>query len=149
MKCKELFVLIVSVTSLTGHAAEGKGPSAAGLDAIYPDLDALYIDLHQNPELSGQEEKTSAKLADRLKRLGYEVTTGVGGYGVVALMRNGNGPTLLLRTDMDALPIQEKTGLPYASKVNPGEGSWHSRCDARLRPRYLHDRLDRHGNAAR
>jgi len=78
-------------------------------------------DIHQNPELSGQENKTATKLADRLRRLGYEVTTGVGGHGIVALLRNGNGPTLMLRTDMDALPIEEKTGLPYASKVTaPG-----------------------------
>ncbi len=91
--------------------------SVPGLDALYPELDAFYQDLHQTPELSGQEEKTSAKLAERLRRLGYQVTTGVGGYGVVALLRNGAGPTLMLRTDMDALPVQESTGLPYASKV--------------------------------
>ncbi len=99
--------------------AFAKGPLAASpnLDALYPELDAFYIDLHRNPELSGHEEKTAAKLADRLRRLGYEVTTGFSGTGVVALMRNGNGPTLLLRTDMDALPVEEKTGLPYASKV--------------------------------
>ncbi len=90
--------------------------SVPGLDALYPELDAFYQDLHQTPELSGQEEKTSAKLAERLRRLGYQVTTGVGGYGVVALLRNGAGPTLMLRTDMDALPVQESTGLPYASK---------------------------------
>ncbi len=97
-------------------AAESRAP-IPGLDPVYPELDAFYIDLHQNPELSGHEEKTAAKLADRLRRLGYEVTTGVGGTGVVALMKNGSGPTLMLRSDMDALPVQEKTGLPYASKV--------------------------------
>src|SRR5712664_3268616 len=91
-------------------------PILAGWASV-PGLDALYQDLHQTPELSGQEEKTSAKLAERLRRLGYQVTTGVGGYGVVALLRNGAGPTLMLRTDMDALPVQESTGLPYASKV--------------------------------
>lgn len=101
--------------------ADAKDAALAGIDAIYPELDALYRDLHQNPELSGHEEKTAAKLADRLRRLGYEVTTGVGGHGIVALMRNGNGPTVMLRTDMDALPIQEKTGLPYASRITaPG-----------------------------
>src|SRR5207244_13504150 len=73
--------------------------------------------LHQTPELCSKEEKTSAKRADRLRRMGYEVMTGVGGYGIVGVMRNGAGPTLLLRTDMDALPVEEKTGLPYASKV--------------------------------
>lgn len=87
------------------------------LDTLYPDLDALYRDLHQNPELSSHEEKTAAKLAERMRKLGYEVTTGVGGNGVVAVLRNGAGPTLLVRTDMDALPVEEKTGLPYSSKV--------------------------------
>jgi hippurate hydrolase len=122
MISKDVLIVIASLASFAGNVAQGKEPSAAGLDSIYPELDAFYIDLHQTPELSGHEEKTSAKLADRLRRLGYNVTTGVGGYGVVALMRNGNGPTLLLRTDMDALPVQEKTGLPYASKVTaPGK----------------------------
>ena len=98
--------------------AQPKAPrDALGLDAIYPELDALYLDLHKSPELSGREEKTAAKLADRLRRLGYEVTTGVGGTGVVGVLRNGSGPTVLLRTELDALPVEEKTGLPYASKV--------------------------------
>jgi amidohydrolase len=92
-------------------------PALAPLQAIYPDLEALYIDLHQNPELSSREEKTSAKLAARLRALGYDVTEKVGGFGVVAVMKNGKGPTVLVRADMDALPIEEKTGLPYASKV--------------------------------
>jgi hippurate hydrolase len=93
-----------------------------GLDAIYPQLDALYLDLHQAPELAMHEEKTSARLAAELKKLGYEVTTGVGGTGVVGVLKNGKGPTVLLRTELDALPVEEKTGLPFASKatgVNP------------------------------
>src|SRR5229473_8040569 len=110
-------------TGFAASPAHAKDAALAGIDAIYPELDALYIDLHQNPELSGQESKTATKLADRLRRLGYEVTTGVGGHGIVALMRNGDGPTVMLRTDMDALPIEEKTGVPYASKVTaPGPG---------------------------
>ena len=88
-----------------------------GVDQIYPKLDALYIDLHKNPELSSHEEKTAAKMADELRKLGYEVTTGVGGTGVVGILRNGKGPTVLVRTELDALPIEEKTGLPYASHV--------------------------------
>jgi amidohydrolase len=87
------------------------------LDAIYPDLDALYCDLHEHPELSSREVKTAAKLAERMRQLGYEVQTGVGGNGVVALLKNGAGPAVLIRTDMDALPVEEKTGLPYASKA--------------------------------
>ncbi len=87
------------------------------LDAIYPDLDALYRDLHEHPELSSREAKTAANLAERMRRLGYEVQTGVGGNGVVAVLKNGAGPAVLIRTDMDALPVEEKTGLPYASKA--------------------------------
>ena len=88
-----------------------------GLDSIYPHLDQLYLDLHKNPELSTKEEKTAQKLAAELRQLGFEVTTGVGGTGVVGLLRNGKGPTVLLRTELDALPVEEKTGLPYASTV--------------------------------
>jgi len=93
-----------------------------GLDQIYPQLDALYLDLHKNPELSTKEQRTSARMADELRKLGYEVTAGVGGTGVVGVLRNGKGPTVLLRTELDALPVEEKTGLPYASTatgVNP------------------------------
>ncbi len=82
------------------------------------DIDQLfgqYRHLHQNPELSLQEKNTSAYLAEQLRALGYEVVTGVGGYGLVATLRNGDGPTVLFRTDMDALPIAEQTGLPFSS----------------------------------
>jgi hippurate hydrolase len=105
-------LLVAAASSSQSLAA-----SLSGLDAVYPQLDALYLDLHQNPELSGRETKTAAKVADRLRKLGYEVTTGVGGTGVVGVLRNGPGPTVLLRTELDALPVEEKTGLPYASKV--------------------------------
>lgn len=88
--------------------------AAAPLD---PDLDALYVKLHSNPELSGREEKTAALLAERMRKLGFTVTTKVGGHGLVAVLKNGDGPVVLVRTDLDALPIEEKTGLPYASKV--------------------------------
>lgn len=92
-------------------------PVLAPLDALYPELDALYVDLHQTPELSLHEEKTAAKMAAKLRTLGFEVTERVGGWGVVGVLRNGRGPTVLVRTDMDALPIKEQTGLPYASTV--------------------------------
>ncbi|HKA35238.1 MAG TPA: amidohydrolase [Thermoanaerobaculia bacterium] len=110
---------------LASKVARGQAaPSAlAPLDSAYPDLEKLYLDLHQTPELSNHEEKTSAKLAARLKALGYEVTTGVGGYGVVAILKNGKGPTVLLREDMDALPVEERTGLAYASKVTTKDDS--------------------------
>jgi len=110
----------------TVSAAQIQGPAApvvAGLATIYPELDALYIDLHQTPELSLHEEKTAAKMADRLRRLGFEVTERVGGFGVVGILRNGKGPTVMLRTDLDALPVEEKTGLSYASKVTAADDS--------------------------
>jgi hippurate hydrolase len=77
----------------------------------------MYRELHQNPELSLQEFKTAAKMARLLDDLGFEVTTGVGGNGVVGVLRNGTGPVIMLRTDMDALPVRETTGLPWASTV--------------------------------
>lgn len=77
----------------------------------------VYQDLHQNPELSLMEFETSRKMAARLEEMGFEVTSNVGGNGVVGILKNGKGPTLMLRTDMDALPISEATGLPYASKA--------------------------------
>src|SRR5262249_48347413 len=76
------------------------GAALAPLDALYPQLDKLYIDLHQNPELSQHEEKTSAKLAERLRALGFRVTTNVGGFGVVGILENGSGPTVMLRTEL-------------------------------------------------
>ena len=86
--------------------------------AVVPDLDelaALYRDLHAHPELAFAEHRTAGIVAERLHGLGYQVTTGVGGTGVVGLLPNGDGPTVLLRADMDALPVLEQTGLPYAS----------------------------------
>jgi amidohydrolase len=90
------------------------------------DLAELYHDLHRNPELSFQEERTAGIVAGRLRALGYETTTGVGRTGVVGVLRNGNGPTALLRADMDALPMQEKTGLPYASTVRGVDPEGHA-----------------------
>ena len=90
----------------------------AEVQAAYADAHALYIDIHQHPELSSHETQTAAKLAGRLRSLGYQVTEHVGGTGVVALLKNGVGPTIMLRTELDALPVEEKTGLPYASTVH-------------------------------
>jgi len=109
--------LLVAILCTVSAFAADPSTSKQQIDAIYPDLDKLYIDLHQNPELAFQEKQTTAKLAERLKAMGYEVTAGVGGTGIVALLKNGAGPTVLLRTDLDALPIEEKTGLEFASKV--------------------------------
>src|SRR5579862_3411253 len=95
------------------------------IDAVFPEAKTLYLDLHEHPELSSHEVQTAAKLADHLRRLGYEVTEHVGGTGVVAVMKNGVGPTVMLRTELDALPVEEKTGLPYASKVVAKDDAGH------------------------
>ena len=87
------------------------------INQMYPELNSLYEDLHANPELGFQETRTAAKLAAEMRKLGFEVTEGVGKTGVVAMLRNGAGPTIMVRTELDALPMEEKTGLPYASKA--------------------------------
>lgn len=89
--------------------------------ADYDYLSELYRHLHRNPELSFQEQESAKRMAAELGSLGFDVTTGVGGHGVVAVMKNGDGPTVLIRTDMDALPVAEQTGLPYASTVTAVE----------------------------
>ncbi len=88
----------------------------APLRDLLPELEAAYKDVHAHPELSMQEHRTSRLAADRLRAAGFEVVAGVGGTGVVGLLRNGAGPTVMLRADMDALPVREATGLPYASR---------------------------------
>ncbi|HTR85676.1 MAG TPA: amidohydrolase [Reyranella sp.] len=87
------------------------------LDAQYAHLDSLYKDIHEHPELGFQEQRTSARLAAEMKALGFEVTEGVGKTGIVAIFKNGPGPVVMVRTELDALPLPEKTGLPYASKA--------------------------------
>ena len=88
------------------------------MDASASDLEELYKDVHRHPELSMQESRTAGLAAERLGEAGFEVTAGVGGTGVVGLLRNGDGPTVMLRADMDALPVTEQTGLDYASTVD-------------------------------
>ena len=85
------------------------------IQSILPELERIYQDIHAHPELSMEETRTAAIAADRLRQAGYDVTEGIGQTGVVGLMRNGDGPTVMVRADMDALPVQEQTGLPYAS----------------------------------
>jgi amidohydrolase len=113
--------IIVAIASSVVLAQTGGSPwitpTPAEVDAIYPDSEALYIDLHRNPELAFQETQTAARLAAHMKALGFDVTTGVGRTGIVAVMKNGPGPTVMLRTELDALPVEEKTGLPFASTV--------------------------------
>jgi hippurate hydrolase len=112
-----LFALLATVTFAQTPAGSKE------VDKIYPDAHAFYLDLHQNPELSGHEIQTARKLATSLRSAGYEVTEHVGGTGVVAILKNGAGPTIMLRTELDALPVEEKTGLPYASKVHAKDDS--------------------------
>jgi amidohydrolase len=89
----------------------------AQLDRDYPQLDALYKDIHAHPELGFQEVETAKKLAAQMRALGFTVTEGVGKTGVVAVFKNGDGPKILVRTELDGLPMQEKSGLPYASQA--------------------------------
>ncbi|HTI95959.1 MAG TPA: M20 family metallopeptidase [Rudaea sp.] len=105
-----------------------KDPAAASehLRALLPDLESLYTDIHAHPELSMQETRTAGLAAERLRAAGYEVTTGVGKTGVVGLLRNGDGPTVMLRADMDALPVEEASGVPYASKVTAKDKDGHT-----------------------
>lgn len=98
-------------------ASSSPNASLAQLEAILPNLEALYKDIHSHPELSMHETRTAEIAAKRMHHAGYDVTTGVGKTGVVGLLHNGEGPVVMLRADMDALPIAEATGLAYASKV--------------------------------
>ena len=119
-----VFAVLCLSPSAALHAAE---PDLAGwADGELPALLDLYRHLHSHPELSGKETATAARLAEEWRTAGYEVTENVGGTGVVGLLRNGDGPTVMLRCDLDALPITEETGLPFASTVTverPGGGT--------------------------
>jgi amidohydrolase len=96
----------------------------ASVEADYPKLDALYKDIHAHPEIAFQEVKTAAKLAAEMRALGFDVTEKVGRTGLVAIYKNGDGPTIMVRTELDALPMEEKTGLAYASH---DKTSWNGR----------------------
>ncbi|MFL5298373.1 MAG: amidohydrolase [Phenylobacterium sp.] len=99
------------------NLAADKAAIETALNRDYPHLDGLYKDIHQHPELALQETRTAAMLAKEMRALGFEVTEHVGKTGVVAIFRNGAGPLVMVRTELDALPMEEKTGLPYASHV--------------------------------
>lgn len=118
MKRTMLLTALLCVTPVLFAADAWRAPSAQQIDAIYPQMRALYEDLHRTPELSLHEQKTAAKIADQLRRLGYDVTTGVGNTGVVGVLKNGPGPTVMIRAELDALPVLEKTELPFASHVS-------------------------------
>ncbi len=109
--------LLALLLVATRSQAEPASAVSAEVDAAYPASETLYFDLHRHPELSRHEQQTAAKLAAELRALGYTVTTGVGGTGVVGILKNGDGPVVMLRTELDALPVEEKTGLTFASTV--------------------------------
>jgi len=113
--CLASFVL--SAQGADSSSTSLREPLQARANQEYPRLFELYKHLHTHPELSLHEEQTGQRVADELKATGFEVTTRVGGHGVVGVLRNGRGPTILVRTDLDALPVKEQTGLPYASTV--------------------------------
>src|SRR6516162_7053366 len=118
---KSLFasVALCGLLALPAHAeldvAKLKSTIEASLESDYPKLDALYKDIHTHPEIAFQEVKTAGKLAAEMPAIGFEVTEHVGRTGLVAIYKNGDGPTIMVRTELDALPMEEKTGLPYAS----------------------------------
>ena len=116
---------VLFLTLLTVSACAQTNPASKEVDSVYSDAHTFYLDLHQNPELSSHETQTAAKLAARLRSLGYNVTEHVGGTGVVAVLKNGAGPVVMLRTELDALPVEEKTGLAYASKVRTKDDAGH------------------------
>jgi amidohydrolase len=115
--------VVIGIAILSTTVAAQTASTTSDVNAILPDAHTLYLDLHQHPELSGHEVQTAANMAAKLRALGYDVTEHVGGTGVVALLKNGAGPTVMLRTELDALPVEEKTGLSYASKVRTKDDS--------------------------
>ncbi|WP_426440855.1 amidohydrolase [Bradyrhizobium genosp. P] len=116
--CAALGLLIGLAQSAVAGEPNGQLSSINGeLAKAWPDLESLYKDIHAHPELSLHETRTAATLAAEMRKLGFEVTEAVGGTGIVALYRNGAGPVLMVRTELDALPMEEKTGLAFASHV--------------------------------
>src|SRR6476659_3695674 len=115
------FAALFAMSPLPAHAeldpVNLKKAIETSLANDYPKLDALYKELHAHPELAFQEVKTAARLAAEMRALGFEVTENVGMTGLVAIYRNGDGPTIMVRTELDALPMEEKTGLDYASQA--------------------------------
>lgn len=107
----------VSLMLLSLSAMSQPAHSDQEVDSVFDASRALYQELHQHPELSSHEVQTALKIAGELRRIGFTVTEHIGGTGLVAVLENGPGPTVMLRTELDALPVQEKTGLPFASKV--------------------------------
>ena len=118
MLMKRYFTLVLALLFLTPLPGTSLGDDFSDfMEKDYAYLEKFYKDIHSHPELSEREKETSRKIAEELRKTGFNVTENVGGYGVVGVFENGEGPTIMVRTDMDALPITEKTGVEYASKV--------------------------------
>jgi amidohydrolase len=117
-----LLSLAATAQNAGQNAAPLKTQVASRVDAMYPWLDATYKDLHAHPEIAFQETRTAGKLAAEMRKLGFTVTEKVGKTGIVAVLKNGAGPTVLVRTELDGLPMEEKTGLPYASRARTQAG---------------------------
>ena len=115
---KTFAALIALIGCVIGAPSASAGSLSDDVQALYDDqLKDLFVHFHENPELSFKENKTAKRLGDELEALGYTVHRGIGGTGLIALMENGPGPTVMFRADMDGLPVQEKSGLSYASKA--------------------------------
>ena len=141
--------ILLALTVSAQQTSKATSFSLAEVDGIYPKLETLYVDLHRNPELSLHEEKTAVKMAEGLRALGFEVTTGVGGTGVVGVMRNGTGPTVMIRTELDALASRRKDWSSLREPCDYQRRFGRDRSHhARLRTRRSHDQLDRYRNAA-
>jgi amidohydrolase len=120
----QITCLSILIFGLSGSSALAQSsPLDKQVSTVLPDAQTFYLDLHQHPELSSHETRTATELATRLRSLGYEVTEHIGGTGIVAILKNGAGPTVMLRTELDGLPVEEKTGLSYASKARTKDDS--------------------------
>lgn len=107
----------ILVSCLIGVSAFAQSaPLDKQVSSVLPDAQTLYTDLHEHPELSSHETRTAAELAGKLRTLGYEVTEHVGGTGIVAILKNGPGPTVMLRTELDGLPVEEKQDCPTRAR---------------------------------
>lgn len=124
MKIPKL-LLPLSLVAVCLAQVMSQSQNSKQVDSVYSDAHTLYLDIHEHPELSAHEVQTASKLASDLRATGYDVTEHFGGTGVVAILKNGSGPTIMLRTELDALPVEEKTGLPYASKVHTKDDAGH------------------------
>lgn len=125
MKRIQIIAFLAAASAASAVAQAQAQDAGAVINGIYPQLDAVYKDLHANPEIAFQETRTAARLAGEMRKIGFDVTEKVGKTGVVAIYKNGPGPLVLVRTELDGLPMEEKSGLPYASKNGAAHSCGH------------------------